>query len=75
MSLVVISLPMELETQSDDFMTVREVADYLKVTAQAVYLAIKKSGLKVNKGVGPRSYRIRRADLELWLRKRDKEAQ
>jgi len=50
---------------ADDILTIREVADYLKVTERTLYRLVQDGKLPAFK-VG-NSWRFRREDLERWI--------
>jgi len=50
---------------SDDIMTVREVADFLKVTERTIYRLAAENQIPSFKVGG--SWRFRRADLAKWM--------
>jgi excisionase family DNA binding protein len=50
---------------SDDIMTVREVADFLKVTERTIYRLAAKNQIPSFKVGG--SWRFRRTDLVKWM--------
>ena len=49
----------------EDILTIREVADYLKVTERTLYRLVQEGKLPAVK-VG-NSWRFRREDLERWI--------
>ncbi len=49
----------------EDILTIREVADYLKVTERTLYRLVQEGKLPAFK-VG-NSWRFRREDLERWI--------
>jgi excisionase family DNA binding protein len=49
----------------EDILTIREVADYLKVTQRTLYRLVQEGALPAFK-VG-NSWRFRREDLERWI--------
>jgi excisionase family DNA binding protein len=53
----------------DEFLTVKEIADRLKVKTFTILEWIRKGDLPAYR-VGGRSYRIRKEDYEEWLKKR-----
>lgn len=53
-----------------DVMTVREVADYLKVKERTIYRLVAKGGIPAFKVGG--SWRFRRAEIEEWITRRMK---
>jgi len=48
-----------------DVMTVREVAEYLKVKERTIYRLVAKGGIPAFKVGG--SWRFRRAEIEEWI--------
>ena len=56
--------PNQIEEQL--FLTPQEVSDLLHVSVQTVRRWIKEDSLPAYK-VGPRMWRIRRVDLDVWL--------
>lgn len=54
----------------EDILTVREVADYLKVTERTLYRLVQDRKLPAFK-VG-NSWRFRRQDLERWISKQSR---
>ena len=52
--------------EQQPFLTPKEVSDLLQVSVQTVRRWIKEKSLPAYK-VGPRMWRIKRADLEEWL--------
>ena len=59
------TLPVNLSEQQP-FLTPREVSDLLQVSVQTVRRWIKEEDLPAYK-VGPRIWRIKKADLDEWL--------
>jgi excisionase family DNA binding protein len=57
----------ESDSMSDDIMTVREVAEFLKVTERTIYRLAAESQIPSFKVGG--SWRFRRADLVKWMSK------
>jgi excisionase family DNA binding protein len=55
----------EGDPMSDDIMTVREVAEFLKVTERTIYRLAAESQIPSFKVGG--SWRFRRADLVKWM--------
>ena len=54
----------------EDILTIREVADYLKVTERTLYRLVQDGKLPAFK-VG-NSWRFRREDLERWISERSR---
>jgi excisionase family DNA binding protein len=54
-------------TMPEDILTIREVAEYLKVTERTLYRLVQEGQLPAFK-VG-NSWRFRRDDLERWISK------
>ncbi len=51
-----------------DVMTVREVAEYLKVKERTIYRLVAKGGIPAFKVGG--SWRFRKAEIEEWITRR-----
>jgi len=51
---------------TDDILTIREVADYLKVTERTLYRLAQEGKLPAFKVGG--AWRFRRGDLEQWIK-------
>ena len=51
-----------------DVMTVREVAEYLKVKERTIYRLVAKGGIPAFKVGG--SWRFRRAEIDEWITRR-----
>jgi len=58
---------MTLMPTQDRFLTVREVADLMRVSTMTVYRLIRQGDLRATR-VG-RSYRLRESEVELYLRR------
>lgn len=56
----------------DEILTIREVADYLKVTERTLYRLVQEDSIPAVK-VG-NSWRFRRQDLERWITKQSRAA-
>lgn len=53
---------------TEDIFTLREVADYLKVTERTIYRLVAEKQIPAFKVGG--GWRFRRADLDAWIKQR-----
>lgn len=58
-------MPARGQAVPEDILTIREVADYLKVTERTLYRLVQDGKLPAFK-VG-NSWRFRRADIDAWI--------
>jgi len=52
---------------SNEFLTVKELANFLKLKPQTLYPKVRKGEVPVTKVFG--SYRFRKSDIDKWLSK------
>ena len=63
-------VPMEPRKMTDEVLTIKEIAEFLKLAEKTVYSMAQRGELPAFKVRG--QWRIRRADLERWIEQQQK---